>query len=132
MNGYSGGTRTNRRQCSGMFITGICAAAWNIPIFLRKRPKMKEKHLYEYAIIRVVPIVEREEFLNVGLVLFSKKAKFIRVFYAIDEQKLRNFSADLKCNAFNPAAFPASTFGIESSMNTVRSGSSEHCRMASA
>lgn len=56
---------------------------------------MKEKHLYEYAIIRVVPIVEREEFLNVGIILFSKKAKFIRVLYAIDESKLRNFSADL-------------------------------------
>ena len=56
---------------------------------------MKEKHLYEYAIIRVVPIVEREEFLNVGIILFSKKAKFIRVYYTVDEAKLLSFSADL-------------------------------------
>lgn len=34
---------------------------------------MQEKHLYEYAVIRIVPKVEREEFLNVGVILFSKK-----------------------------------------------------------
>ncbi len=56
---------------------------------------MKEKHLYEYAIIRVVPIVEREEFLNVGIILFSKKAKFIKVYYAINEERLQAFSGDL-------------------------------------
>lgn len=56
---------------------------------------MKEKHLYEYAIIRVVPIVEREEFINVGVILFSKKAKFIRVYFAVNEAKLLSFSAEL-------------------------------------
>lgn len=56
---------------------------------------MQEKHLYEYAVIRVVPRVEREEFLNVGLVLFSKKAKFIKVLYIIDEPKMRLFAGDL-------------------------------------
>ncbi len=56
---------------------------------------MKEKHLYEYAIIRVVPVVEREEFLNVGIILFSKRAKFIRVYYAVEESRLQAFSADL-------------------------------------
>jgi hypothetical protein len=43
---------------------------------------MQEKHLYEYAVIRVVPRVEREEFLNVGIILFCKKAKFIKVLYS--------------------------------------------------
>ena len=32
---------------------------------------MQERHLYEYATIRFVPKVEREEFINVGIVLFS-------------------------------------------------------------
>ncbi|HEX8576385.1 MAG TPA: DUF3037 domain-containing protein, partial [Flavobacterium sp.] len=27
---------------------------------------MQEQHLYEYAVIRVLPKVEREEFLNIG------------------------------------------------------------------
>jgi hypothetical protein len=56
---------------------------------------MQEKHLYEYAIIRVVPRVEREEFLNVGVVLFCKKAKFIKVLFDVNEAKLNLFSADL-------------------------------------
>ncbi len=56
---------------------------------------MQEKHLYEYAIIRVVPRVEREEFLNVGIILFCKKAKFIQVLYAVNEVKLQFFSDDL-------------------------------------
>lgn len=56
---------------------------------------MQEKHLYEYAVIRVVPRVEREEFLNVGIILFCKKAKFIKVLCSFNEAKLQLFSADL-------------------------------------
>jgi len=33
---------------------------------------MQDKHLYEYAVIRIVPKIEREEFINMGIVLFSK------------------------------------------------------------
>ena len=56
---------------------------------------MQEKHLYEYAVIRVLPLVEREEFLNVGIVLFCKKAKFIKVLYTINEKKINCFTCDL-------------------------------------
>ena len=56
---------------------------------------MQGKHLYEYAIIRVLPKVEREEFVNVGLILFSKKEKFIKLEYHIDEKRLFSFSKEL-------------------------------------
>lgn len=56
---------------------------------------MQEKHLYEYAVIRVLPKVEREEFMNVGIIMFSKKAKYIQLQYHIDEEKLRCFSNEL-------------------------------------
>jgi hypothetical protein len=56
---------------------------------------MQEKHLYEYAIIRVLPIVEREEFLNVGVILFCKKEKFIKVHFTINKAKLGSFSEEL-------------------------------------
>lgn len=56
---------------------------------------MQEKHLYEYAVVRVLPRVEREEFVNVGIILFSKKAKYIRFQYHINEDKLRCFSNEL-------------------------------------
>lgn len=39
---------------------------------------MQEDKIYEYAVIRLVPKVEREEFFNIGLVMFSKKEKYIR------------------------------------------------------
>ncbi len=49
---------------------------------------MPDKHLYEYATIRVVPRVEREEFLNVGVVLFCKKEKYLEAKYTLDQAKL--------------------------------------------
>lgn len=56
---------------------------------------MPEKHLYEYAVIRVLPAVEREEFLNVGIILFSKQAKFIQVHLHVNEKKLACFAGEL-------------------------------------
>ena len=56
---------------------------------------MQEKNLYEYAIIRLLPSVEREEFLNVGLILFCKHKKFIKVAFQIDENRLKAFAPQL-------------------------------------
>ncbi len=56
---------------------------------------MHEKYLYEYAVIRVLPVVEREEFINVGIILFCKEEKYIRVLFTLPEAKLRSFSKDL-------------------------------------
>ena len=49
---------------------------------------MQGKHLYEYAVIRLVPKVEREEFFNVGVILFSKKANFIKSVCRVNEEKV--------------------------------------------
>jgi Protein of unknown function (DUF3037) len=59
---------------------------------------MPEKNLYEYAVIRVVPKVEREEFINVGIILFSKKANFINVLIDLNEERLKLFSSDIDCD----------------------------------
>lgn len=56
---------------------------------------MHEKHLYEYAVIRVVPRVECEEFLNVGLLLFCKRQKYLRSQIKLDEAKLALFKSEL-------------------------------------
>ena len=56
---------------------------------------MQEKHLYEYSVIRVLPVIEREEFVNVGIILFCKKANFIKVHYFINEPKLNVFAKEL-------------------------------------
>jgi hypothetical protein len=49
---------------------------------------MQQKYLYEYAIVRVVPVVEREEFVNTGVILFCKKEKFLSVQYRLHEEKI--------------------------------------------
>ncbi len=55
---------------------------------------MQGKHLYEYAVVRIVPRVEREEFINVGVILFCKNMNFLRVICRIDHEKLRLFDCE--------------------------------------
>lgn len=56
---------------------------------------MQEKHVYEYASIRVVPKVEREEFLNVGVILLCKRKRYLAMKYLLDPGRLSAFSAQL-------------------------------------
>lgn len=56
---------------------------------------MPEKHLFEYAVIRVVPRVEREEFLNVGVILYCSAQGFLQTVYELNEERLRAFSDEL-------------------------------------
>lgn len=54
---------------------------------------MQEVKIYEYAVIRLVPKVEREEFFNIGLIMFSKKEKYIRFEFHLCSEKFRT----MKC-----------------------------------
>ena len=55
---------------------------------------MSERTVYEYAVVRVVPRVERDEFINVGVALFCRRQKFASVRFFVDEAK---------CKAIDPA-----------------------------
>lgn len=57
---------------------------------------MQDSHTFEYAVIRVVPKVEREEFFNVGVILFSKRRKFLGIKYDINQEKLKAFTTEIK------------------------------------
>ncbi|MGB1314288.1 MAG: DUF3037 domain-containing protein [Bizionia paragorgiae] len=59
---------------------------------------MQDRHTFEYAIIRVVPKVEREEFFNVGVILFSKRKKFLGIKYHVNPNKLKAFSTEIECD----------------------------------
>ncbi len=54
---------------------------------------MQEKHSFEYAVIRIVPRVEREEFLNAGVILYCKEFNFLQAMISLDESRLRTFCA---------------------------------------
>jgi hypothetical protein len=60
---------------------------------------MQDRHLFEYAVVRVVPRVEREEFINVGVILLCTKQKFLKMVYHIDKNRLQTFSKDLDIDA---------------------------------
>ena len=57
---------------------------------------MQEDKLYEYAVIRLVPKVEREEFFNIGLILFSKKSDYIRIEYYLCPDKFKLMQSKLE------------------------------------
>jgi hypothetical protein len=50
---------------------------------------MPEKYLFEYAVIRIVPKVEREEFVNVGIILYCRDERFLQTMYTLNENRLR-------------------------------------------
>ncbi|HZY35871.1 MAG TPA: DUF3037 domain-containing protein [Mucilaginibacter sp.] len=56
---------------------------------------MQRKHLFEYAVIRAVPRVEREEFLNIGVIVYCAKLKFLQAKYILNEERINAFSKDL-------------------------------------
>lgn len=56
---------------------------------------MAANKVFEYAVIRVVPVVEREEFINVGVVLFCKEMDFLAVKIAVNESKLQAIAPQL-------------------------------------
>ena len=62
---------------------------------------MQDKSTFEYAIIRIVPKVEREEFFNVGVILFSKRKKFLDIKYYINPKKMMAFSTENELDMFN-------------------------------
>ncbi len=53
---------------------------------------MQEKHLYEYAVIRYVPRIEREEFINIGLVMMCKRRRWIRLRLDINATRINAFA----------------------------------------
>jgi hypothetical protein len=54
------------------------------------------EHTYDYAIIRVVPRVERGEIVNVGVIVSCPAVDFLEARIELDEARLRAFDATLE------------------------------------
>lgn len=61
---------------------------------------MQENNLFEYAVIRAVPRVEREEFINIGIILFCKRKKYLHVLYTINENKIAALDDQMDMDEF--------------------------------
>jgi hypothetical protein len=58
-----------------------------------------DNHTYDYAVIRVVPRVDREEFVNVGVIVSCPARKFLEAVIELDEKRVRGLDATLDMEA---------------------------------
>ncbi|HEY9125703.1 MAG TPA: DUF3037 domain-containing protein [Acidobacteriaceae bacterium] len=54
---------------------------------------------FDYAVLRVVPRVEREEFLNVGIIVFCLEKRMLTARVRLDEARLRALWPNLDLDA---------------------------------
>lgn len=56
-----------------------------------------DANLYEYAVVRYVPRVEREEFVNIGLIMMCKRRRWLKCEILINESRIHSLcpSADI-------------------------------------
>lgn len=68
---------------------------------------MQEPYLFEYAVVRVVPRVEREEFINVGVIIYCPKQQFLKVRFVWNEVRISALAPglDLDCLKDNINSF---------------------------
>ena len=79
-----------------------------------------DKWLYEYAIIRYVPRVDRGEFINIGLLMMNKRQKWLKGMISLDEIKLRAINPILdieslknQCHIFEKNDVPDANLPVE-------------------
>ena len=51
---------------------------------------MPSRHTFEYAVLQVVPRVDRDERINVGVMLWCAASEFLDALCELDEDKLRS------------------------------------------
>lgn len=54
-----------------------------------------QEQLYDYAVVRVVPRVEREEFVNAGVIVSCPSRKFLDARIELDEERLLALAPDV-------------------------------------
>lgn len=54
-----------------------------------------DQYLYEYSVIRYVPRVDREEFINIGLLMLCKRQKWLKGEVVLNTERLRAFDPRL-------------------------------------
>jgi hypothetical protein len=70
---------------------------------------VRDHSSYDYAIVRVVPRVEREEFVNVGVIVSCPARDFLQARIELDEQRLRALDPgiDIEAIRMHLASIPA-------------------------
>ena len=56
---------------------------------------MPDRVPYEYAVVRVVPRVERDEFINAGVIVFAKQQRLLEARVEVNDGRLRALWPDI-------------------------------------
>lgn len=56
---------------------------------------MPDRHSFDYSVVRVVPRVEREEFMNVGVIVSCQALDFLKARFDVDAERLAVFAPSL-------------------------------------
>jgi len=56
---------------------------------------MPARNSYDYALVRLVPHVERGEYINVGVILFCRTRRFLGALIHLDEQRALALAPDI-------------------------------------
>ncbi len=64
---------------------------------------MPDRCTYDYALVRVVPRVERGEFVNVGAIVSSDAEGFLEARFAVDESRLTGLDSQIDLAAVHAA-----------------------------
>src|SRR5712691_3933715 len=76
-----------------------CWIGWRRRVRSSRRPCVRAEYTYDYAIIRVVPRVERGESINVGVILSCPDVEFLEARIELDASRLLALDATLDVEA---------------------------------
>jgi hypothetical protein len=70
---------------------------------------VRDHNSYDYAVVRIVPRVEREEFVNVGVIVSCPQKEFLQARIEVDESRLKALdpSIDIEAIRAHLASIPA-------------------------
>src|SRR5262245_43842928 len=90
-----------------------CCVCSSHPTLFSRRPFVRDLCSYDYAIVRVVPRVEREEFINVGVIVSCPALDFLEARIELDETRLRAVAGDIDIDSLrtNLASIPTICIG---------------------
>ena len=58
---------------------------------------MRTRHAFDYAVVRVVPRVDRGEFVNAGVILFCSSAAYLDARIHLDHERLKALAPSIDC-----------------------------------
>ena len=62
-------------------------------------PDAPSRHAFDYAVVRVVPRVERDEFINAGVIVYCPTLEFLGARVALDRRRLLALAPDAGADA---------------------------------